>query len=85
LLTLLWYYIIIIMVPEQKRKHEDFVWLGENMSRLQRKYVGKYIAVVNKHVSIGRTLIEAYNKSKKLYPGQEPLLDVVPSKDCLLL
>jgi hypothetical protein len=73
------------MVPEQKRKHQDFEWLGKNMHKLQLKHVGKYIAVVNKHVSFGNTLIEAYNKSKKLYPDNEPLLDVVPSKDTLLL
>ena len=73
------------MVPEQKRKHDDFIWLGKNMHKLQQRNVGKYIAVVNKHVSFGDTLIEAYNKSKEIYPDNEPLLDVVPTKDCLLL
>ena len=73
------------MVPEQKRKHQDFEWLGKNMHKLQQDHAGQYIAVVNKHVSFGDTLISAYDKSKRLYPDNEPLLDVVPSKDCLLL
>jgi len=73
------------MVPEEKRKHRDFEWLNKNMHKLQQKHVGKFIAVVNKHVSIGTTAIEAYNKSKAMFPKQEPLLDVVPSRECLLL
>jgi hypothetical protein len=73
------------MVPEQKRKHKDFVWLGKNMRKLQEKYAGKVIAIVNKHVSAGKNVIEAYNLSKQLFPQNEPLMSIVPSKDCLLL
>ena len=73
------------MVPEQKRKHNDFVWLGRNMPKLQEKYAGKVVAIVNKHVSIGKDAIEAYNRSKKMFPENEPLMSVVPTKDCLLL
>ncbi|OGC18953.1 hypothetical protein A2526_04415 [candidate division WOR-1 bacterium RIFOXYD2_FULL_36_8] len=73
------------MVPQQKRKHSDFNWLNKNMHKLQNSYAGKVIAVVNKTVSAGKTALEAYNKSKKLFPFQEPLMSAVPSKDCLLL
>ena len=73
------------MVPEQKIKHKDFIWLGKNMYKLQNKYAGKFIAVVNGHVNAGKDAIEAYNKSKKEFPDNEPLMDIVPSKECLLL
>lgn len=73
------------MVPQEKRKHQDFVWLSKNMPKLQQKYAGKVIAVVNKHVSVGGNAVEAYNKSRKNYPEQEPLMATVPTKECLLL
>lgn len=73
------------MVPQEKRKHLDFVWLSKNMPKLQQRYAGKIVAVVNKQVSIGSNAVEAYKKSKKNYPEQEPLLAVVPTKECLLL
>ncbi len=73
------------MIPEEKRKHKDFEWLNKNMHKLQQKYKGKFIAVVNKHVSAGNTAIEAYNESKKIYPDNEPFMDIVPTKECLLL
>lgn len=73
------------MVPEQKRKHSDFIWLGKNMKYLQQKHAGQVVAVVNKKVSFGKNVIEAYNKSQKRFPGKEPLLSDVPTKDCLIL
>ena len=73
------------MVPEKARKERDFDWLNKNMHKLQNKYVGKFVAVVNGHFSVGNTATAAYNKSKKEFPDNEPVLDVVPSKECLLL
>lgn len=73
------------MVPEQKRKEQDFEWLSKNMCKLQQKYAGKVAAIVNKHASIGKDAIEAYNKSKKQYPDNEPVLAAIPTKDSLLL
>jgi hypothetical protein len=73
------------MVPQEKRQHGDFLWLSKNMHKLQQKYAGKVVAVVDKHINVGKNAIEAYNKSRKVYPEQEPLLAAVPSKDCLLL
>jgi len=55
------------------------------MHKLQQKYAGKVVAVVDKHINVGSNAIEAYNKSRKAYPGQEPLLAAVPAKDSLLL
>lgn len=73
------------MSPEEQRIHEDFEWLNKNMYKLQGKYMGKFIAVVNQQVSIGNTATAAYAESKKRFPKNEPLIDIVPSKDCLLL
>jgi hypothetical protein len=73
------------MVPQEKRQHGDFLWLSKNMYKLQQKYAGQVVAVVDKHVNFGKNAIEAYDKSRKAYPGQEPLLAAIPSKDTLLL
>ena len=73
------------MVPEQKRKHQDFEWLGKNMHKLQQKYAGKIVAVVNKHASIGKDAIEAYKISRQQYPDNEPVMAAIPTKDALLL
>ncbi|MBU0630880.1 MAG: hypothetical protein KKC80_08225 [Candidatus Margulisbacteria bacterium] len=78
-------YNIDIMIPQQKRKHADFEWLNKNIHKLQAKHSGKFIAVVNKQVNLGKTAIEAYQKSKDQFPDQEPLMDVIPSRECLLL
>ena len=73
------------MVPQERRKHQDFIWLGKNMQKLQQKYAGKIVAIVNKHINVGNNATEAYDKSKKNYPDQEPLMSAIPSKECLLL
>ena len=73
------------MVPEQKRKHQDFEWLGKNMRKLQQKHAGKIVAVVNKHASIGKDAIEAYKISRQQYPDNEPVMAAIPTKDALLL
>mgnify|MGYP006871774432 CR=1 FL=1 len=74
------------MVPQEKRLKEDFQWLVKNTAALQQKNAGKFIAVIDKHVAgIGKTAKEAYEKAKKAFPDKEPLLDMVPSKEFLLL
>lgn len=74
------------MVPEEKRLKEDFKWLVKNTASLQKNNAGSFIAIVNKKVAgIGKSAIEAYKKAKKAYPNNEPLLDMVPSKEFLLL
>lgn len=74
------------MVPDEKRLKEDFKWLAKNTAALQKKNAGKFVAVINKHIAgIGKTAKEAYEKAKKAYPDKEPLLDMVPRKEFLLL
>lgn len=72
------------MIPQEKRLKEDFNWLTKNMKNIQQRKgsAGKFIAVINKEVAgIGKTATEAYEKSQKLYPDQEPLMDVVPFRN----
>ena len=73
------------MIPEEQRIHKDFEWLNKNMYKLQEEYMGKFIAVVNQQVSIGNTATAAYEESRRKFPENEPLIDIVPSKDCLFL
>jgi hypothetical protein len=74
------------MVPDEKRLKADFQWLVKNTSSLQEKSAGKFVAVIDKRVAgIGRTAKEAYDQAKKACPGKEPLLDMVPSKEFLML
>ncbi|MBI5700769.1 hypothetical protein HZC34_02830 [Candidatus Saganbacteria bacterium] len=73
------------MVPEQKRIHKDFVWLSKNMVKLQKKYAGLFYAIVNEKVSVGKSAVQAYNKSKKLFPDNEPLMGTIPTMDSLIL
>ena len=71
---------------EEDRINQDFQWLVKNMIKFQKKYAGKWVAVVNKKIAgIGKTAVEAYKKAKKLFPQNEPLLDVVPTRECLIL
>ncbi len=74
------------MVPDEKRLKNDFKWLVKNTAALQKKNAGKFVAIVNKHVAgVGKTAKEAYNKAKDAYPNKEPLLDMIPQKEFLLL
>jgi hypothetical protein len=74
------------MVPDRKRLKGDFEWLSKNMIKLQERYAGMFVAVIDKRVAgRGKTAVEAYNKAKRNNPKKEPLMDLVPSKEFLLL
>lgn len=74
------------MVPDEKRLKSDFKWLIKNTAALQKNNAGKFVAVVNKRTAgIGKTAKEAYDKAKKAFPNKEPLLDLIPQKEFLLL
>jgi Family of unknown function (DUF5678) len=74
------------MTQDEKRLNDDFKWLTKNMAEIQKRSAGKFIAVINKHIAgIGKSAKEAYLKAKKAYPDQEPLMDIVPAKEFLLL
>lgn len=71
---------------EEERIDEDFSWLTKNTARLQKKYGGKWIAIVKKKiVGVGKTAVEASKKAQKKYPLQKALLGVVPTEECLIL
>ena len=73
-------------MEELTQCEKDFVWLSKHTPGLQEEYAGKWIAVVNEEVvGSGDTAIEAYNQSRKRYPEIKPLLDVVPTGECLIL
>ena len=71
---------------ELNQEEKDFLWLGKHTPELQEKYAGKWIAVVNEEVvGVGDTATQAYNQSKIRYPDFRPLLDVVPTEECMIL
>ena len=73
-------------MKKQKNNNEDFLWLSNHTPELQEKYAGKWIAVVNQEVvGVGDTAIEAFNLARKRYPDVRPLLDVIPTEECLIL
>ena len=64
----------------------DFLWLTKHTPELQKRYAGKWIAIVHQEVTgVGDTASEAYNQSRKKYPTMKPLLNVVPTEECLIL
>ena len=71
---------------KQENDNKDFLWLNNHTPELQEKYAGKWIAIVNQSVAgIGETATEAYSQAKKKHPNVNPLLDVVPTEECLIL
>ena len=64
----------------------DFVWLTKHTFELQKRYAGKWIAVIHQQVTrVGDTASEAYNQSRKKYPNLKSLLNVVPTEENLIL
>jgi hypothetical protein len=67
-------------------ENKDFLWLNQNTPDLQDRYAGKWIAVINQEVvGSGDSATEAYNMAQKRYPNVKPLLDFVPTEECLIL
>lgn len=51
------------------------------MERIPKRYVGKYVAFINRQiVSSGKTSLEAYKKAKELFPKKMVSLTYVPTK-----
>ncbi|PIN69352.1 succinyl-CoA synthetase subunit alpha [Candidatus Woesearchaeota archaeon CG11_big_fil_rev_8_21_14_0_20_43_8] len=49
------------------------------------KYVGKWIAICNKHVvSSGKNPVRVFNEAHKKYPGTRPLLTLVPENSAMI-
>lgn len=69
-----------------KSENQDFLWLNQHTPELQDKYGGKWIAVVKQEVvGIGNSAVEAFNEARKKFPDVRPLLDFVPTEECLIL
>lgn len=49
------------------------------------KHIGKWIAVVDKHVVTGESGREAFDKAKEKYPDRDPLVMKVPTETVMLL
>jgi hypothetical protein len=65
---------------------KTFKWLVEHTPQFQEKYSGKWIAVVRQEIAgIGNTALDAYQQAKEKYPKSTPLLDFVPTEECLIL
>ncbi|MDX2200620.1 MAG: DUF5678 domain-containing protein [Phycisphaerae bacterium] len=59
-------------------KISDFAWLTENSLEIQRKYAGKWIAVLNGEViGAGSTATEAAEQAESKAPGADYILEAV--------
>ncbi len=68
------------------KNRQAFKWLIENTPQFQTRYAGKWIAVVKREIAgVGDTALEAYHQAKEKYPNITPLLDFVPTEECLIL
>lgn len=75
-----------IKMNSKKTENKDFLWLNKHTPELQDKYAGKWIAVINQEiVGSGDSATEAFSKAQKKYPNVKPLLDFVPTEECLIL
>ncbi len=69
-----------------EKRDRAFLWLCKHTPELQEQYAGKWIAVVNEEVvGSGNTATEAYRQARERHPDVKPLLDVVPTEECLIL
>lgn len=77
---------VLMAETEEDRLNKDFLWLTKNTPSLQKKYEGKWVAIVDqKVVGMGKDAKEAYAKAKKNYPDKEPLMEFVPRRELLVL
>lgn len=59
-------------------RKKDFQWMTAHAMEFHRKYAGKWIAVVNRHVAgVGKTAVTAYRQAKRRYPDTEPILEAI--------
>ncbi|RLF22746.1 MAG: hypothetical protein DRN15_08240 [Thermoprotei archaeon] len=56
---------------------EDYLWLIEHYIELQRRYPGRYIAIIRRRVvAIGYNPEELYERTLRSY-GEEPIIEYV--------
>ena len=47
-------------------------------AELQRKYAGKWVAIVDQQVAgVGKSATAAYGQAKRRYPDDEPILEAI--------
>ena len=62
-----------------------FRWYVSNPEKL-REYAGKHVAIVDdKVVGVGVSAKEAYEKAKRRFPKESPLLVYMPTGEILIL
>ena len=73
---------LVKRIKAEREPPSDFEWLSQNRSSLQLIYPNKHIAILDrKIVGIGDTVLEAYQKAKKVDPKRRPLLSFLGSTD----
>ena len=59
-------------------REKDFHWMTIHAAELQRKYAGKWVAIVDQHVAgVGTSATTAYRQAKRRYPVDEPILEAI--------
>lgn len=77
---------VLQLETEKDRINKDFLWTVRNSLEIQKKYEGKWVAIIGeKIVSSGKDAKEAYEIAKKGFPNNEPLLEFIPKKELLVL
>jgi len=60
---------------ETQAKKNDFVWLSENLQRIDREYDGKWVAIANNSVAgADDDRQKAYDEALRKYPSERPLI-----------
>lgn len=58
----------------------DFEWMAEHSAEISQNYRGKYIAVVNEEVFVGKTKEEIVKLLREKYPSRRPFVRYIPFK-----
>lgn len=74
------------MTAKRKTGESDFEWSLRHSLKLQEKYEGKWVAILDEEIiGVGETAKEAYESAKKEKPDRKPLLTQIPTKELLVL
>ena len=59
-------------------RKKDFHWMTIHAAELQRKYAGRWVAIVDQHVAgVGKSATAAYRQAKRRHPDGEPILEAI--------
>lgn len=68
-----------------KADQEDFEWFSENAKKIEEKYRGKFVAILNKEIFVGDSFKEAERKAKEKHPERDPYVDYIPLKQRIMV